>query len=88
MEVNAWCVLFALLLGLGIGWFCAGRYRRKHELARAQFLSFVAHELNSPLTSLNMTVMNFVQGTFGPIEKEHEPWFRMMFHLAVMFLAG
>jgi len=41
-------------------------------------LSFVAHELNTPLTAVNMTVLNFMSGIFGPLAKDQQDWMLMM----------
>jgi len=69
---------FLLLLG-GVAGFCAAvAILRKRDNLRARFLSFVAHEINTPITALNMTVLNFVQGTFGPISAQHEPWIKLI----------
>ncbi|HVA65775.1 MAG TPA: HAMP domain-containing sensor histidine kinase [Elusimicrobiota bacterium] len=43
-----------------------------------RFLSFAAHEINTPLTAVNMTVLNFISGALGPVEKTQEPWFKML----------
>lgn len=51
---------------------------RRRERMRGRFLSFVAHEINTPITALNMTVLNFVQGTFGPVAPEHRPWLELI----------
>ncbi len=69
---------FVFLAGILAGWLLCGAVRRRREKLRARFLSFVAHELNTPITALNITVMNFEQGIFGPLSKEHEPWMKMI----------
>jgi two-component system sensor histidine kinase ChiS len=66
--------LAGLTLGLVVGWGCAQRRR----LRNAKMLSFVAHEINTPLTSLQMTVMNLQHGTFGPVPEEHKPWLELL----------
>jgi len=43
-----------------------------------RFLSFAAHEINTPLTAVNMTVLNFISGALGPVEKTQEPWLKML----------
>ncbi|MEK7747348.1 MAG: hypothetical protein AAB576_11845, partial [Elusimicrobiota bacterium] len=53
--------------GLGLGWAAAWWLFRRRENMRARYLSFVAHELNTPVSALNMTVLNFVNGLFGPV---------------------
>lgn len=75
------CPLWGSVLGLcgfGLGWAAASwKYKRSLRM-RARFLSFVAHEINTPVTSLHMTVMNFVNGLFGPVSDEHRPWLILM----------
>ncbi len=56
---------------------CACFLMRRGRL-RGRMLSFVAHELNTPITGLNMTVLNFLSGVFGPMPKDQEEWMRMM----------
>ncbi|MDE2314428.1 MAG: HAMP domain-containing histidine kinase, partial [Elusimicrobia bacterium] len=43
-----------------------------------RFLSFAAHEINTPLTAVNMTILNFISGALGPVEKTQEPWLKML----------
>ncbi|MEK7744896.1 MAG: HAMP domain-containing sensor histidine kinase [Elusimicrobiota bacterium] len=64
--------------GLGLGWAAAWWLFRRRENMRARYLSFVAHELNTPVSALNMTVLNFVNGLFGPVSDEHKPWLVLM----------
>jgi len=49
--------------------------RRGAELGR--MLSFAAHELNTPVTAVNMTVMNLLAGVFGELSAGHRPWLEM-----------
>ncbi|MFA5139505.1 MAG: HAMP domain-containing sensor histidine kinase [Elusimicrobiota bacterium] len=75
------CPLWASLAGvcgLALGWAAASWYHRRSLRMRARFLSFVAHEINTPVTSMHMTVMNFVNGLFGPVSDEHRPWLILM----------
>lgn len=65
-------------LGAAAGWAACGFYQRRQERLRARFLSFVAHEINTPVSALSMTILNFVQGVFGPVAKEHMPWLVLM----------
>ena len=61
-------------LGAAVGWGLAALRARKERKVRARLLSFVAHEVNTPVSALNMTVLNFVNGVFGPVPEEHMPW--------------
>ncbi|MEE8424253.1 MAG: HAMP domain-containing sensor histidine kinase [Elusimicrobiota bacterium] len=67
-----------LLAGLVLGWIAHSLLSRRIELKRARMLSFIAHEINGPITALNMTVLNFIEGTFGKLDEAQEPWFRMI----------
>lgn len=43
-----------------------------------RYLSFVSHELNTPVTAVNMTVVNLSSGVFGEVPKEQARWVEMM----------
>jgi len=72
MKTLLWGLSVAAAFGAGWG-LCARRYREREDL-RARLLSFVGHELNNPILSLHLTVMNFLDGLFGPIPDQHRPW--------------
>lgn len=63
----------ALAGGAG-AWYA---FRREH-VRYGRLFAFMLHELNTPLTSLHMTVLNFLQGVFGPLPKEHENWMNVL----------
>lgn len=50
--------------------------RRKAELFGRLF-SFATHELNTPLTAVNMTVLNLLSGVFGELPAPLKPWVEM-----------
>ena len=50
--------------------------RRRKELGR--FVSFAAHEINTPITAVNMTVLNLLSGVFGTLDAEKLPWVNLM----------
>jgi len=67
------CAGFALG-GFAAGWgLCAWMSRRRERL-RADLLSFVGHELNNPVLAMNLTVMNFLDGLFGPVPDDQRTW--------------
>lgn len=65
--------LLLLACGFAAGWAAAAWRGRRLERTRARMLSFVSHELNTPVTSLRMTVSNFLSGVFGPVPEEQKP---------------
>lgn len=73
MSKPAWA-----LAGAVLGALVAGLWSARRRRLEARYFSFALHELNTPLTALHMTVMNFVQGVFGDIPDEQKPWFGML----------
>lgn len=70
---------FALVLAaFAAGWAAASWRARRLELLRARFLSFVAHEFITPVTTMNMTALNFLNGVFGEVNPEQRPWLQMI----------
>lgn len=68
--------------GFLAGAACAGAaafyiVRRRTRLL-GSLLSFAAHEVNTPVTAINMTVLNFLSGIFGPIADDQLKWMEMM----------
>lgn len=51
---------------------------RRHLRRIGRFFSFVAHEINTPVTAVNMTVINMSSGVFGEIPKEQVRWVEML----------
>ena len=71
----------AFLAGLLLGGAAAAlaaraAYRRKAELFGRLF-SFAMHELNTPITAVNMTVLNLLSDVFGPLPAPLKPWVEM-----------
>lgn len=52
------------------------RYRRRAELFGRLF-SFAMHELNTPITAVNMTVLNLLSEVFGELPASLKPWVEM-----------
>lgn len=67
---------FALGAAAAWGGMALAQARRRRRDGR--FLSFVGHEINTPLTSIHMTALNFTNGVFAPLSREHEPWMRLL----------
>lgn len=57
---------------LGI-WFWRG-YKRK----LGSYLAAAMHEVNTPITAINMTVLNFLNGVFGTLADENLRWMEML----------
>jgi len=51
-------------------------YRRKAEQCGRLF-SFALHELNTPMTAVNMTVLNLLTEVFGELPATLKPWVEM-----------
>ncbi|MFA6093539.1 MAG: HAMP domain-containing sensor histidine kinase [Elusimicrobiota bacterium] len=56
------------------GYSCARLMARRTEKLKARFLSFVSHELNTPITSLHMAAVNLQSGMFGPLPETQVQW--------------
>lgn len=71
----------AFLAGGVVGAAVAGiaaqaAYRRKAALFGRLF-SFAMHELNTPITAVNMTVLNLLSDVFGELPAPLKPWLEM-----------
>ena len=68
----------ALAVGAAAGWAGASWLAKRRQDRLAKLLSFVAHEINSPLSSLKLTSAGFLQDLYGPISDQHRPWLSMI----------
>lgn len=76
--IPAACAAGVFVAGLALGCFLT-YWWNEHRLEKyGKLLSFTMHEVNTPLTSLHMTVLNFLQGVFGPLPKEHGAWMSVL----------
>ncbi len=66
----------ALAGGAAAGLAARAAYRRKAELFGRLF-SFAMHELNTPITAVNMTVLNLLSEVFGELPAPLKPWVEM-----------
>jgi len=66
----------ALVGGAAAGLAARAAYRRNAELY-ARLFSFAMHELNTPITAVNMTVLNLLSGVFGELPPAFKPWVEM-----------
>lgn len=70
--------LAGLLVGLACGGAAAYAVRRRRDELLGSFFAFAMHEVNTPLTAVNMTVLNFLSGVFGPIAEDQVRWMEML----------
>jgi signal transduction histidine kinase len=73
MALVAAFVAGAIAGGAVVGLAARARYRRKAALFGRLF-SYALHELNTPITAVNMTVLNLLSGVFGELPETLKPW--------------
>lgn len=70
--------MLAFLAGLVVGAAAAlivgGLWARARVAKYARLFSFALHELNTPVTAVNMTVINLGSGVFGELPEPLHPW--------------
>jgi len=76
--MNAIWIVVAFAAGAAAGGGAAWVAFKKEQVRYGKLLAFMLHELNTPLTSLHMTVLNFLQGVFGPLPKDQESWINVL----------
>jgi len=74
-------LLAAVLVGAAAGaalaaWFLT-RAAAERERRTGRLLSFAMHELNTPATALNMTVINLLTGVFGDVPADQRRWLEL-----------
>lgn len=57
-----------------VGWW---KLRQRTRML-GRFFSFAAHELNTPITAVNMTIINLLSGVFGDVPQDQVRWVEMM----------
>jgi len=67
-------------LGTGSGVIVAALWRARKDQKRERYFSFLAHELNTQVTGLQLTVENLLSGVFGPLSEEHRKWISAIEH--------
>lgn len=65
-----------VLGGVAVGLVARSAYDRKAALFGRLF-SFAMHELNTPITAVNMTVLNLLSEVFGELPAPLKPWVEM-----------
>ncbi|MEQ1917753.1 MAG: HAMP domain-containing sensor histidine kinase [Elusimicrobiota bacterium] len=76
MNPAAAFVAGAVAGGAVVGLVAQTAYRRKAALFGRLF-SFAMHELNTPITAVNMTVLNLLSEVFGELPAPLKPWIEM-----------
>lgn len=66
-----------LLLGAAAAGAAAWALLRSRAALYGRLFSFAMHELNTPVTAVNMTVMNLLEGVFGELPAAQRPWVEM-----------
>jgi len=71
----------AFLGGLVLGAAAAAGvflWHRARRLRWGRFFSHAAHEINTPITAINITTLNFLSGVFGEMPPDQVKWMEMM----------
>ena len=63
--------------GAAAAGLAAAAVAKRREKRLGRFISFAAHELNTPVTALTMTTLNLLGGVFGEVPAAHRPWLDM-----------
>lgn len=66
-----------LLAGVAAAGAAAWWALRSRAGLYGRLFSFAMHELNTPVTAVNMTVMNLLEGVFGELPAAQRPWVEM-----------
>lgn len=64
-------------VGAGAAAVVAVRVMREQAATLGRLFSFAAHEINTPVTAVNMTVLNLISGVFGELPPDQLPWLEM-----------
>ncbi len=75
----AWLAFFGGLV-IGAAAVAAGVFFWDHarSLRLGRFFSHAAHEINTPITAINITTLNFLSGVFGEMPPDQVKWMDMM----------
>lgn len=69
--------LAGALSGAAVAAYAARWSYRRNAEEYARLFSFAMHELNTPLTAVNMTVLNLLSDVFGELPAPLKPWVEM-----------
>lgn len=65
------------LCGGAVAGFGAWKYYERRSRLFARLFSFAMHELNTPVTAVNMTILNLLSEVFGELPPPLKPWIEM-----------
>jgi signal transduction histidine kinase len=77
--MTAWSAFvggLALGAAAAFGGLCLWDRERSRRMGR--FFSHAAHEINTPITAINITILNFLSGVFGEMPPDQVKWMDMM----------
>ena len=63
--------------GGAVAGFAAWRLTERRAARYGRLFSFAMHEINTPVTAVNMTVINLLSGVFGEVPAEQVKWIEM-----------
>jgi signal transduction histidine kinase len=63
--------------GSAVAAVAAWRLSERSAARYGRLFSFAMHELNTPLTAVNMTIINLLSGVFGEVPAEQVKWIEM-----------
>ncbi len=67
----------AFIAGAVMGGLAAWSYYQRRSRLFGRLFSFAMHEFNTPITAVNMTVLNLLSEVFGPLPAPLKPWIEM-----------
>jgi two-component system phosphate regulon sensor histidine kinase PhoR len=65
------------LAGAVLAGFAAWRLTSSRAQRYGRLFSFAMHEVNTPVTAVNMTIINLLSGVFGDVPPEQVKWIEM-----------
>lgn len=63
--------------GGAVAGFAAWRLTEERAARYGRLFSFAMHEINTPVTAVNMTIINLLSGIFGDVPPEQVKWIEM-----------
>lgn len=69
--------LAGAVLGAAAAVYAARRVTAGHAARYGRLFSFAMHELNTPVTAVNMTIINLLSGVFGDVPPGQLKWLEM-----------